>query len=528
MSFSNETAGMNSIHLIDGSDSGLLGLQDILSGAGLTTIVIGPTQSLKDVLGELEHLKPSSGFDAIHLYGHGQPGEQQLGRDLLTGETISAQHRVWQQLGALSSSEADLLLYGCNVGVGLKGESLLKALAGASGLDIAASDDITGQGDWQLELEHGDIQHKASMALADWEGTLKTVSPSWMNVLSPQKEQTLVDAIAGERGQALRKAKFMGYHLTNQSGSTNNVVEALQDFWDRVAERTNGKLNMTVLSSDANVPGSDNEALLGTANGRFDAVTANGPIYSGVIPQVANIMTLLFAYNDSTEGRALVNNPVFGAELLKAGKPYDLRFLPLATLNSGMRDVATIPGHPISTAADLNGFKLRIPPSTAIQDQLEALNVIPVLTPISELDEALETGQAYGEENPPSFIQTFNLVGITNQLSLTNHLWTGFLTSINLETWKSWPKQWREIVLSEQKSLQDQQWTAQDELNQQIIAEAPTEYGMTVVTPDLSGVDSTPAFVETRNSVIQTLTKPLRPLARAIVQGYRGIASSSS
>jgi TRAP-type C4-dicarboxylate transport system substrate-binding protein len=349
-----------------------------------------------------------------------------------------------------------------------------------------------------------------------------------MNVLSPQKEQTLVDAIAGERGQALRKAKFMGYHLTNQSGSTNNVVEALQDFWDRVAERTNGKLNMTVLSSDANVPGSDNEALLGTANGRFDAVTANGPIYSGVIPQVANIMTLLFAYNDSAEGRALVNNPVFGAELLKAGKPYDLRFLPLATLNSGMRDVATIPGHPISTAADLNGFKLRIPPSTAIQDQLEALNVIPVLTPISELDEALETGQAYGEENPPSFIQTFNLEGITNQLSLTNHLWTGFLTSINLETWKSWPKQWREIVLSEQKSLQDQQWTAQDELNQQIIAEAPTEYGMTVVTPDLSGVDSTPAFVETRNSVIQTLTKPLRPLARAIVQGYRGIASTSS
>ena len=121
-----------------------------------------------------------------------------------------------------------------------------------------------------------------------------------------------------------------------------------------------------------------------------------------------------------------------------------------------------------------------------------------------------------------------NKVLNTNQLSLTNHLWTGFLTSINLETWKSWPKQWREIVLSEQKSLQDQQWTTQDELNQQIIAEAPTEYGMTVITPDLSGVDSTPAFVETRDSVIQTLTKPLRPLARAIVQGYRGIASSSS
>jgi TRAP-type C4-dicarboxylate transport system substrate-binding protein len=282
---------------------------------------------------------------------------------------------------------------------------------------------------------------------------------------------------------------------------------------------------MTVLTSDANVPGSDNEALLGTANGRFDAITANGPIYSGIIPEVANIMTLLFGYNNSAEGRALVNNPTFGAELLKAGKPYDLRFLPQATLNSGMRDITTIPGHPITTAADLNGFKLRIPPSTSIQAQLQALNVIPVLTPISQLDEALETGQAYGQENPPSFIQTFDLTGITNQMSLSNHLWTGFLTSINLDTWKSWPKQWREIVLSEQQSLQEQQWAAQDQLNQQIIAEAPTVYDMTVVTPNLSGVASTPAFVETRNKIIQGLTKPLRPLARAIVNGYRGIAS---
>ena len=73
--------------------------------------------------------------------------------------------------------------------------------------------------------------------------------------------------------------------------------------------------------------------------------------------------------------------------------------------------------------------------------------------------------------------------------------------------------------------MQEQQWAAQDALNQQIIAEAPTEYDMTVVTPNLSGVASTPAFVQVRNKIIQGLTKPLRPLARAIVDGYRGIAA---
>jgi TRAP-type C4-dicarboxylate transport system substrate-binding protein len=528
MSFSSELVNLNSLHLIDGSDPQLLGIQAALEGAGFATVLIQPGHGLQDVVDVLKQGHPKLGFDSIHIYGHGRSGEQDFGHDLITGRSVREQKQTWQQLGELASPDADLLLYGCNVGRGSKGATLLNALAMASGMDVAASDDITGQDDWTLEVAQGDVQTATADVLMGWEGQLKTVSPSWMNVLGKQKEKNLQDAIAGDRGKAIRQASFVGYHLTNQSGSTNNVVEALQDFWDRVGERTNGKLNMTVLASDANLPGSDNEALLGTANGRFDAITANGPIYSGVIPEVANIMTLLFAYNSSAEGRALVNNPVFGSELVKAGKPYDLRFLPLGTLNSGMRDIATIPGHPITTAADLNGFKLRIPPSPAVEQQLKALNVIPVLTPVSQLDEALETGQAYGEENPPSFIQTFDLTGITNQLSLSNHLWTGFLTSINLDTWKSWPKQWRQIVLSEQRSLQEQQWAAQDQLNQQIIEEAPTVYDMSVVTPNLSGVATTPAFVEARNSVIQTLSKPLRPLARAIVQGYRGIAAAAS
>lgn len=524
MSFSNEPTG-SSIHVIDGSDPSLLDLQSILRSAGLLTVVIGPEQALDDVLVDLEEHKPRHGFEAIHLYGHGRPGEQELGRDLLTGTTVKKHLATWERLGSLAAGDGDLLLYGCDVGFGAKGQQLLQELARASGMDVAASDDITGQGDWQLEVSEGNIQHGAAAALMPWEGSLKTVSPSWMNVLPKEKEKTLIDGIAGDRGEAIRKASFVGYHLTNQSGSTSNVVEALQDFWDRVAERTNGKLNMTVLTSDANVPGADNEALLGTANGRFDAITANGPIYSNVIPEVANIMTLLFAYNDSAEGRALVNNPIFGQELVKAGKPYDLRFLPQATLNSGMRVITTIPGHPITTAADLNGFKLRIPPSTAVSDQLKALNVIPEEQPVSQLIATLASGKAYGQENPPSFIQTFNINSVCNQISLTNHLWTGFLTSINQDTWASWPKEWRKIVLSEQRSMQEQQWAAQDALNQQIIAEAPTEYGMSVVTPNLSGVASTPAFVQVRNKIIQGLSKPLRPLARAIVDGYRGIAA---
>lgn len=521
MSFLHAPEAASTIHLVNGSDPQMLGLFHTLQAAGLNALWVTGSQSLSDVVAVLEPLAPPTGFSAIHVYGHGQPGVQEFGGDPITGDNLASQRNSWQRLGELSHADADLLLFGCSVGAGKQGAALLDQLAAYTGMDVAASDDITGADDWELEQRRGTLEHSAPAALQHWDGTLKTVSPSWMNVLSKQKEQTLVDAIAGQRGEDLRKASFMGYHLTNQSGSNNNVVEALQDFWDRVEQRTNGKLNMTVLASDANVPGSDNEALLGVANGRFDAVTANGPIYSGVIPEVANLMTLLFAYNDSAEGRAVVNDPIFRKELLKAGEPYQLRFLTKGTLNSGMRDMTTIPGHPINSASDLTGFKLRIPPSTAVQSQLQALGVIPYLTPVSQLTTVLESGEVWGQENPPSFIETFNLNGICNQLSLTNHLWTGFLTAINLDTWESWPKQWRKIVLSEQKAMQDQQWIAQDALNQQIIETAPTAHDMTVVKPSgLEEIDANASFVASRNQVIKTLTPSLRPIARAIVNGY--------
>lgn len=522
MSFPLNPEEMSSVHLVNGSDPQLWGLLQVLRSAGLNTLWVDGSQSLSDVVEVLEPLAPPNGFSAIHVYGHGEPGIQDFGRDPITGDNLASQQSVWKRLGELSHADADLLLYGCSVGADQQGGALLDQLAALTGMDVAASDDITGRNDWELEQQRGTIDHSAPAALQHWDGTLKTVSPSWMNVLSEEKEKTLVDAIAGQRGEDLQKASFMGYHLTNLSGSNNNAIDALKDFWNRVKQRTNGRLNMTVLASDANVPGSDNEALLGVANGRFDAITAAGPIYSGVIPQVANIINLLFAYDDSTEGRAVMNDPVFRKALLEAGKPFQLRFLTEAALNPGIRaGITTVPDHPINNAQDLNGFKLRIPPSIPIQQQLKALGVEPITAPFSQIAQILKDRVAWGQENPASYIQTLGLKDIVNQFSLVNHLWSGYLTAINLETWKSWPKKWQKIVLDEQQAMQEQQWTAQDAINEQSLNTLQSDFGIAVVKPTgFDELNSNASFVAARNQVIETLTPSLRPLARAVVDGY--------
>ena len=60
-----------------------------------------------------------------------------------------------------SAEGGDLLIYGCHFGAGTTGRLAVQALARATGADVAASDDLTGNaalgGDWDLEVTEGDV-----------------------------------------------------------------------------------------------------------------------------------------------------------------------------------------------------------------------------------------------------------------------------------------------------------------------------------------------------------------------------------
>ena len=51
-----------------------------------------------------------------------------------------------------------IIFFHCNVGQGTEGTAFVQQLAELTGADIAASDDLTGQGgDWQFEVTVGEI-----------------------------------------------------------------------------------------------------------------------------------------------------------------------------------------------------------------------------------------------------------------------------------------------------------------------------------------------------------------------------------
>ncbi|MEW6256474.1 MAG: Ig-like domain-containing protein [Pseudomonadota bacterium] len=105
------------------------------------------------------------GASAVHILSHGADGALRIADTILDAAAIERASGLLAQWGAALAPGADLLLYGCNVAEDAEGLAFIEALAAATGLDVAASTDLTGAtgsgGDWALEAQAGSIETRS-------------------------------------------------------------------------------------------------------------------------------------------------------------------------------------------------------------------------------------------------------------------------------------------------------------------------------------------------------------------------------
>ena len=107
------------------------------------------------------YLAQVNDVDAIHIIGHGSAGQIAFGTALLNESTLEDYKSSLSTIGASLTADGDILFYGCNIADGRTGETLINQIATITNADIAASDDVTGQGgDWDLEKHTGIIETK--------------------------------------------------------------------------------------------------------------------------------------------------------------------------------------------------------------------------------------------------------------------------------------------------------------------------------------------------------------------------------
>ncbi|MDN5199954.1 DUF4347 domain-containing protein [Fulvivirgaceae bacterium BMA10] len=141
-------------------DPAIEGYQQLINGIHDAKVIT--LDSRKDGVAQItQHLNAFSDLQSIHIISHGKPGSFQLGNTNLSYHNISQFEKELKSWQLACSENADLLIYGCRVVSGKYGESLINELHTLTELDIAASEDHTGntlkRGDWVLESKKGDI-----------------------------------------------------------------------------------------------------------------------------------------------------------------------------------------------------------------------------------------------------------------------------------------------------------------------------------------------------------------------------------
>ncbi|MEG5042100.1 MULTISPECIES: SdrD B-like domain-containing protein [unclassified Microcoleus] len=151
--------------------------------AGMEIILVDRTRDGIEQIAEALQIR--KGIESVHIISHGESGSLQLGPTSLNFDNLETYRdclKRWFSSSVNSiKNRFEILLYGCNVAAGEKGEAFVQKLSKLTKANIAASSDITGSaqkgGNWILEYATGAIKTGLALepeVMANYAHTLAT------------------------------------------------------------------------------------------------------------------------------------------------------------------------------------------------------------------------------------------------------------------------------------------------------------------------------------------------------------------
>jgi tripartite ATP-independent transporter DctP family solute receptor len=237
-------------------------------------------------------------------------------------------------------------------------------------------------------------------------------------------------------------AEFELKYATGQDPTHPVNIRAKQAH-DRIREATSGRVDIKLFP--ANQLGSDTDLLTQVRNGSVDFFNLSSLILATFVP-VSGITSVGFAFKNYDDVWKAMDGELgnhIRAEIAKT---------PIMTVSkiwdNGFRHI-TSSGREIKTAADLKGFKMRVPAAPALTSLFQALEAAPSPINFNEVYTALQTKVVEGQENPLAIISTARLYEVQKSCSLTGHVWDGYWVLANKRSFQKLPADLQQIIQRE-------------------------------------------------------------------------------
>lgn len=258
--------------------------------------------------------------------------------------------------------------------------------------------------------------------------------------------------------QAATKLKF-GYEAPRSD--TQHI--AAKKFNSLLKEKTDGALQLS-LFPDSTL-GNAQSMISGVRGGTIDIEMSGSPNFSGLSPNL-NVIDIPFIFRDKAHAYRVLDGEI-GAQLMHELEDKGLK--PLAWWEVGFREISNSK-HPIKTADDVKGLKIRTNQNPMYVKAFELLGANPVPMPLSELYTALETKTVDAQEHPIGILYSVKLFEVQKYLSLTNHGYTPLLVVMNKEKFDALPVKQQEALLSAAKEAGAYQRQLNAEKEDQMLA----------------------------------------------------------
>lgn len=236
------------------------------------------------------------------------------------------------------------------------------------------------------------------------------------------------------------RAADFSFKYGNQVPANHPVTVAFQRAADRIKAETSGRVEINMFPNNA--LGGDTDMLSQLRSGALEFFTIS-PLVLSTLVSVAAINGLGFAFKDSDAAWGAMDGDL--GELVRR----EIRQRGLTPMekiwDSGYRQI-TSSAKPINTAADLAGFKIRVPISPLWTSMFKAFGAAPTGINFSEVYSALQTRVVDGQETPLVSIDAAKLYEVQKYCSMTNHMWDGYWCLANSRAFERMPKDMQDIV----------------------------------------------------------------------------------
>ena len=192
--------------------------------------------------------------------------------------------------------------------------------------------------------------------------------------------------------------------------------------------------------------GTENEAI---ARGNLEMAISSAQELATIIP-AWSVYTAGYLLRDAEHQKKVFNSDVMDDVKKKTLDKLGIKLLSVMYL--GRRQLNLRGDKHITTPADLEGVKLRMPSGEAWLFLGKALGANPVPMAFTEVYTALQTGAIDGQDNPLPSDKDSKFYEVTNQIVLTSHLVDWNFLSISNKVWEKFTPEQQKIV---QKAADD-------------------------------------------------------------------------